>query len=247
MSESKEEGPDATLLLVKDQLTARKIELSELIPEFTSLQMDLLEGVSGVGRCEFCGKEGTLGSPPTPAYSAKHRLILRCVDSACGKANSLPAVGEAWLNDIEEPLEDLEDEVQVLVEAVCSVCDMEKALQLKSDEIMEIEATLASLAEKLTPLSQENFKIIKKSPPRNKESSSGKENKERTSPINKQVNKPPMKGPQGVAIVKATDSSVRSSVKPWGGGHRPVPDDTKPLQGSSKGRGPAKTQPKPQP
>jgi len=214
MSESKEGHPDATLLLVKDQLTARKIELFDLIPEFTSIQMDLLERVSGVGRCEFCGTGGTLGSSPTPAYSAKHRLILRCVDSACGKVNSLPAVGEAWLNDMEEPFEDLEEEMQALVEAVCTMCDIEKALQRKSDEIMEMEAILASLAEKLTPLSQENIKIIKKSPQRNRGSSSGKENKGPTSPSNMQRNKSTGKGPQAAATVEATDSSsVRSPVK----------------------------------
>ena len=195
MSESREERPDASLMMITDQLAAMKMELTEFINEFRRVQMDLLEGVSSVGKCGSCGKGGTLGSPTTPTYTTSHKLILTCVDNHCGKTNPLTAVGEAWLYEIEEPIDGLEEEEQALVESICSAVDMEKDLQLKLDKIAELEDGLASLVDKITLPFQDNIKIVRKSPQvHSRVGSSDKGNKENTPP-SKTAQKTPSKSP----------------------------------------------------
>ena len=194
MSESREERPDASLMMITDQLADMKMELIEFINEFRRVQMDLLEGVSSVGKCGSCGKGGTLGSSATPTYTTSHKLILTCVDNHCGKTNPLTAVGEAWLYEIEEPIDGLEEEEQALVESICSAVDMEKDLQLKLDKIAELEDGLASLVDKITPPFKDNIKIIRKSP-QSRVGRSGKGNKENTPPSRKTAQKTPSKSP----------------------------------------------------
>jgi len=192
-----------------------KIELSDLINEFRRIQMDLLEGVCGVGKCRSCGKGGTLGSSATPTYNTRHKLILTCVDDHCGKTNLLPSVGEAWLYEFEEPIEDLEEEEQVLVENICSVCDMEKALQRKIDKIAELEDGLASLVEKITPPLQDNIKNIRKSPQaQTRVGTSDRGNKENT-PSSKKAAQMPSKAPLKGSQAAATDEQAPKFKNPF--------------------------------
>jgi len=192
-----------------------KIELSDLINEFRRVQMDLLEGVCGVGKCGSCGKGGTLGSSATPTYNTHHKLILTCVDDHCGKTNLLPSVGAAWVYEFEEPIEDLEEEEQVLVENICSVCDMEQALQRKIDKIAELEDGLASLVEKITPPLQDNIKTLRKSPQaQTRVGRSDRGNKENT-PSSKKAAQMPSKSPLKGSQAAATDEQAPKFKNPF--------------------------------
>ena len=217
MSENEEESNAATLQTHTDMLQATKIELLDLVTEFTSLQFNLIERVSGVGRCGSCGKRGTLGSSAIPSYSPEHKLIMTCVDSDCGMTNYLTEVGEAWVNQLREPLGGLGEELETLVESVFSACDMEQALQLKSNKIAELEHDLTSLAAKITSLQDD---IIKKSPQARSrlvecEKSSIGKGKENTPPSRKSLLKTPSKSPMKVPQVGATDGHAKPFRNPF--------------------------------
>ena len=228
MSENEEESNAATLQIHTDMLQATKIELLDLVTEFTSLQFNLLERVSGVGRCGSCGKRGTLGASATPSYSPEHKLIMTCVDSDCGMTNYLTEVGEAWLNQLKEPLGGLGEELETLVESVCSACDMEQALQLKSNKITELEHDLTSLAAKITSLQDD---IIKKSPQARsrlvEEKSSNGKGKENTPPSRKSLLKTPSKSPMKVPQVGATDGHAKLFRNPFKVQPKPLAEATR--------------------
>ena len=179
MKERTEEAEEVDPQTVRKELSTNEIEFNRLVMEFKLSQSDLREGVAREGKCRSCKEVGTLGSQVTPRFTSSHNLILQCINKGCGSDNYLLAVGEEWLNEVEEPEGGLQGDAKALYESILNACDMQVTMKKMDAKIKKLRGVLTDLTHNNSNIPNYNYIIVDAQVPSRADSSDSKiENKE---------------------------------------------------------------------